>query len=127
MKFTGDKLRQILERQTEPVQVKDWSGELQYRQPRLVIAVMRHQDYYGIGNKRRIRFICAERREEQVVSWGRDLDWSPPKGAIRPSIERNRTSKGAKKWKPRPDNSQTGTAGSVIRIQIRESNSNALV
>lgn len=121
MTFKGDKLRRIIMSQTEPIQVRDTFGniEIEYQRASAALNILLRGRYYGIGSKNRIRFICPESIEDQVIPWAAKLEFRAPKGARAEEVHQNRTPNGAKKWKPRPDKSRTGTTGAVLRIGIR--------
>jgi hypothetical protein len=69
MRFEGDQLWAILTAQTEPVQVFNAYGRLEttYQDPRASLKVLSGGNYYGIGQRRRIRFIRPQRFEEAVT------------------------------------------------------------
>ena len=123
MIFEGDRLWAILTAQTEPVQVLNAYGRLEttYQDPRAALRVLSGGNYYGIGQKRRIRFIRPTRVEEGVTPWGANLDFSAPKGARAEIITQNHTSKGAKRWKSRPEKSKNGTTGSTVPLHFGNS------
>jgi hypothetical protein len=75
-------------------------------------------NYYGIGNKKRIRFIQPESIEDRVIPWAAELEFCAPKGVHAEQVNRNRTRTGAKRWKPRPDKSRSGKPGSVSQLRI---------
>ena len=120
MRFEGEQLRNILMRQSAPVQVLDRFGRVQieYRRPSAAVSLLRLVEYTGTGTKQRIRFIQPESAEEQVTPWGADIDFAPPKGACADVVQKNHTPPGAKLWKPRPDRSGTGRAGKVAQRRI---------
>jgi hypothetical protein len=120
MVFKGDQLRAILTAQTEPVQVLNAFGRLEttYQNPHAATKMLCRGNYYGIGQKKRIRFIRPEGVEEGVTAWGAELDFNTPKGARAETIHKNRTSKDAKRWKSRPDKSRTGAMGSIVRLRV---------
>jgi len=119
MRFEGDRLRDILADQSEPVQVRDGYGgfEIEYRDPRAALPLLDRGKYYGVGNKKRIRYVQADGVAERVEPWGTKLDTSAPKGAVAPHITTNVTRKDSKHWKQRPDSVGTGRTG--IRSQLR--------
>jgi len=120
MKFEGDQLRAILSAQTEPVQVLNAYGRLEttYQNPRAALKVLNHGNYYGIGRKKRIRFIRPDGDEQGVTPWGAEVNLAAPRGARAEIVHKNHTAKDAKRWKARPDKSRTGTIGSVVRLRI---------
>ena len=120
MRFEGEQLRNILMRQSEPVQVLDRFGRVQieYRRARAAVSLLRLGEYTGTGSKQRIRFIRAESAGDQVTPWGADIDFAPPKGACADVVQKNHTPPGAKLWKPRPDRSGTGRVGKVVQRRI---------
>ena len=85
MRFQGEQLRNILMRQSEPVQVLDRFGRVQieYRRACAAVGLLRLGEYTGTGTKHRIRFIRAESAEDQVTPWGADIDFAPPKRRMR--------------------------------------------
>jgi hypothetical protein len=85
MRFEGEQLRDILMRQSAPVQVLDRFGrvEIEYRRACAAVGLLRLGEYTGTGTKQRIRFIRAESAEDQVTPWGADIDFTPPKRRMR--------------------------------------------
>ena len=120
MIFEGAQLRSIIMFQTKPIQVRDSFGniEIEYQRARAALTVLCRGRYYGVGNRKWIRFIQPERIEDRVIPWAAELEFGVPKGARPEEIHRNRTRNGALKWKPRPDKSSSGTPGSVSRLRI---------
>jgi hypothetical protein len=120
MIFEGEQLQDILMRQSEPVQIRDRFGhtEIEYQRASAAIGILQRGKYIGTGNKKRIWFLQAESSEDQVTPWGAQLDFRPPKGACAKIVDKNRTSLGAKKWKPRPDRIGTGRVGKVVQRQV---------
>ena len=121
MRFEGDQLRAILAYQIEPVQVRNGFGRIEttYENPKGALSILRRASYYGIGHKKRIRFIQADGVAEQVVPWGAELVSTVPKGACPDRVHSNHTAAGAKQWKAKPERSRSGAAGAIHRIWIR--------
>jgi len=124
MRFEGDQLRAILAYQTEPVQVRNGYGqrEVIYADARAALGILRRANYYGIGHKKRIRFIQADGVAEQIVPWGAEVVNTVPKGACHDRVQSNHTDAGAKRWKAKPERSRSGAAGAIDRIWIGRTN-----
>lgn len=120
MIFAGEQLRDILMSQADPVQVRDRFGrvEIEYQRASVVISILRQGNYSGIGNKRRIRYIQPDSWDDRVTPWGAEIDFRPPKGACPDIVQPNRTSRGAKEWKPRPDRCGTGRVGRIVQRRV---------
>ena len=83
MRFEGDRLRAILAYQTQPVVVRDGFGrlEVEYKDPRAALAILRRSNYYGVGHAKRIRFVQPNCVEDRIVPWGAEVDFGAPYGA----------------------------------------------
>jgi hypothetical protein len=121
MRFEGDQLRAILAYQTDPVVVRDGFGrpEVEYENPRAALSILRRGIYYGVGHRKRIRFIQPDSVEDRVAPWGTEVDFGAPRGAgshyisVRTGTPKRRVS-GAKSIKVVKPGRLTRTAMSMV-------------
>lgn len=75
MTIEGAQLVDILSSQSEPVQVRHPKGhvEIQYRRASDAVRLVQDGGYFGIGSRKRIRYVQPYSIEARQEPWGRDL------------------------------------------------------
>src|SRR5438477_7168063 len=74
-KFEGAALEGILANQREPVQVRHPRGhlEVEYARARDTIRLIQDGGYFGIGHRKRIRYVQPYSIEARKEPWGKDV------------------------------------------------------
>jgi hypothetical protein len=118
MVFAGESLQRVLLKQSDSVSVFDkWGFHRGSVSPSTAAALALKENSVGIGRKNRIYDIQpSETRPKQDQEL---LGPNPTARRITP-VTKNLTQHGAKEWRPRPDNAQTGTFGTDRTIHFRE-------
>jgi hypothetical protein len=76
--FEGDQLEAILASQTEPVQIRHPKGHVEIRYARAsdAIPLVRDGGYFGVGHRKRIKYVQPYSIDARKEPWGKDLGLS---------------------------------------------------
>jgi hypothetical protein len=120
MRFDGVRLHAVLQNPAHPVAVRDHCGrvETMYQDARRVLDILTRGAYYGVGNPTRIWYIQAQTEDDQVVSWGTNLELDVVTRDRRQRISHKAAAKGQLGWEQRPERSRTGITGEVRRVWL---------
>lgn len=124
MQFCGEQLEEILRRQTTPVEVVDYSGQVRLSTSGVEVATrIILTGYVGVGNNSRIRYVKPEGVRYRPERFGceRQIKADLRESAqVSRDVELNRVLKGAKTWPQQPPRAKTGRGGSLVTIFVKK-------